>query len=141
MTGRIRRVGNVRLPDDQRSTWNVASPNSINPGDILSGAPSYGGQPIRELAPIIVTEEHMVAVEPPKASVRGRKPKVKAVLPPDANMSLTLSGKGTPARTAINLRIPAGLLRHYKADGPKYQSRIIAVLEMFVREGGTFTEE
>jgi uncharacterized protein (DUF4415 family) len=54
---------------------------------------------------------------------------------------VSISSGDAPARTAINLRMPTALLQHFKRGGPKYQSRVIAVLELFVREGGTFIEE
>ena len=139
---KIRRIGNTRPSDHTGNTWNVANPNSLIPGDVLSGAPAYGGQSLREAPGPVVLEEHMAVHEPaPRPKARGRKPKVKAILPPDADMNVSMPGGETPMRTAINLRIPTRLLNRYKSSGPKYQSRIIAVLEMFVREGGTFTEE
>jgi|WetSurMetagenome_2_1015567.scaffolds.fasta_scaffold00674_12 hypothetical protein len=142
MTGRIRRVGNVRLPDDQRSTWNVTRPNSIvNHIDDDQG--------MREAPGPVVTESHMSAMEPPKTPktcqkhakntpIRSKKPKIRAVLPHDADMSAVVHDREVPLRTVFNMRIPTKLLQHYRESGPNTSARIIAVLEMFVREGGEF---
>jgi uncharacterized protein (DUF4415 family) len=132
------------MPDDQRTIWNISQPNSLSPGDVLSGAPGYGGQPLREPPALIVTEEHMAVHEAPVASrkpAKEKRPKVRAVLPEDASRTVRMPVAEGKNRVAINLRIPAALLNAYKSGGPKYQSRIIAVLELFVQEGGTFIEE
>jgi uncharacterized protein (DUF4415 family) len=148
----IKRIGNVRLPDNESNAWNIATPNQILPGDALSGAPAFGGQSMREAPGPIVTESEMVAIEVKEARGRAKKskpsqppkkrkaPRMRAVLPPDAKRYVVLPSKEGSNRTAINLRMPAHLLQHYKAGGPKYQSRMIAVLELFVEEGGEFIE-
>ncbi|MFI5247653.1 MAG: hypothetical protein ACHQWV_03770 [Nitrospirales bacterium] len=148
---RVRRVGSNRMPDSQSNVWSVSSPNSISPGDILSGAPGYGGESLRESSPII-TEEHMVVKEPQEAPTRAKKPKmsqspakpkrprIRAVLPPDAKRIVELPAAEGINRVAINLRIPAKILNHYKSLGPRYQTKIIAVLGLFVEEGGKFIE-
>jgi uncharacterized protein (DUF4415 family) len=144
----VRRIGNTRLPDNPQNTWNVAAPNSISPGDILSGAPGYGGQTLREAPGPFIGEEAMVTrildEEPSKKakkpSVRGRKPKIRAVLPVDAKRVVELPSKESLARTAINLRVPVEVLKAYKTGGRGYQSRMIAVLELFLEEGGKFIE-
>jgi hypothetical protein len=142
MSGKIRRVGNVRLPDDQRPAWSVASPNSI---PHRAGVPPE--QDMCEARAPTITEEHMVAREPGirrkhsgNTPQRGRKPKIKAVLPQETNMAISLPGKDEPTKTVFNMRIPTRLLNHYRDSGPNTSARIIAVLEMFVREGGTFVE-
>jgi uncharacterized protein (DUF4415 family) len=148
----IKRVGNVRLPGNESNVWSVAAPNHILPGDVMSGAPAYGGQSMREAPGPIITESEMVAVEPKEARTRAKKPKpspspkkrkaprVRPVLPPDAKRFVVLPSKEEANRTAINLRIPTKLLHHYKTGGKGYQTRMIAVLELFVEEGGEFIE-
>lgn len=140
----IKRVGSSRLPDNTQNVWNVASPNTIIPGDVLSGAPGFGGHELREARGPVITEADMTAHEvfntPKTHRKHAKKPKVRAVLPPEASRIVELRGKDAPNRTAINLRIPTRLLQHFKDSGPKYQSRIVAVLELFVEEGGTFVE-
>lgn len=140
----VRRVGSVRLPDDQNNAW--AAPNHILPGDVLSGAPAFGGQSMREAPGPIVTEEHMAAVEPQeaptqaKAPRQARKPRVKAFLPPEASRVAVVPSTEPANRIAINLRLPAKLIEHYKLGGKGYQTRMIAVLELFIEEGGEFIE-
>jgi uncharacterized protein (DUF4415 family) len=140
----VRRIGSMRMPD-QPSVWNPA-PNAI-PGDILSGAPDYGGQSLREAPALIVTESQMAIHEAPEVPTqtkepkpKGKRAKVKAVLPPDASRVVAVPAKEQPNRMPINLRVPSAVLERYKEGGPGYQGRIIAVLELFLEEGGTFVE-
>jgi len=147
----IKRVGNTRMNDNPGNTWNAAATNEI-PGDVLSGAPGFGGQTLREAPGPIITEVHMVAEEHQKAPTRakaskeqpttqrGKKPRTRAVLPPDAKRFVVLQSKEATNRVAINLRMPKSLLNSYKSGGKGYQTRIIAVLELFLEEGGQFIE-
>lgn len=144
----VRRVGSNRLPDNRNNVWSVSAPNSI-PGDVLSGAPNYGGQSLRESPGPIITESEMAVHEVKEAPTRakagkpklGRKPRVRAVLPAKASRTVMVPAKDALSRTAINLRVPTKLLQRFKDGGAGYQGRIVAVLELFVQEGGTFTEE
>jgi uncharacterized protein (DUF4415 family) len=152
MTVKIRRVGNTRPSDHAGNTWNVTNPNSLIPGDVLSGAPGYMGESLREAHGPVITETHMVSRDTPKtpetrrkhagsAPVGGEKPRIRAALPKKAKRTVAIPQREDVERKLISIRIPEGVLRHFKDGGPGYQGRIIAVLELFVEEGGTFVEE
>ena len=151
----IRRVGNTRLPDHESNIWNISAPNTILPGDVLSGAPGFGGQSLREAPGPVITETAMVTrildeepkieaekplQEAKKPSIKGKRPTIKAVLPPDTDMTIACPSNEAKERTFINMRIPTRLLEHYRAGGRGYQTRIVAVLTMFVENGGEFIE-
>jgi hypothetical protein len=141
---KVRRVSSTRPPDHTSNTWNVASPNSLIPGDILSGAPGFGGQSLREASGPVIMEEHMAVHEAPAPSekpARTKKTRIRAVLPREASRIISASAMDAPDRTAFNIRLPTKLLNRYKSMGRGTSARIIAVLELFIAEGGTFTEE
>lgn len=135
----VKRVGNVRPPDHMSNIWN-ATPD-ILPGDVLSGAPGYGGQELREAPGPVITEEHMVVVESPKKPPRRpRKPSTRiteAVLERKRKPKI----KAAPTRKNINLRIPLDVLDKFMEPGPGYQSRIVSVLRNFLNAGGKFAEK
>jgi uncharacterized protein (DUF4415 family) len=142
----IRRIGNTRMPDAQNTAWDITSPNTIPTNALLKDQTDRNG-PITESIGPIVTEEHMSvrtqstpSQSNPKKTTRPKRPKIKAVLPPEANRTIIITPKETASRTAINLRMPNSLLMQYKSMGSRYQTRMIAVLELFLEEGGEFIE-
>lgn len=146
----IRRVGSARLPDNPSNVW-AKAPNRIHPGDIMADAPDFGGQSMREAQAPIITEDHMAFHEvsdtpethrkhTDDAPKKPSKPKVRAVLPPEAKRFVVLRSPAADPKTPINLRMPSDLLEKYKSGGPGYQTRMIAVLELFLAEGGQFIE-
>jgi len=48
---------------------------------------------------------------------------------------------GTPKKRAISLRLDAGVVEWFRAQGPRYQSLINAVLAAYVRAASEGTKE
>jgi uncharacterized protein (DUF4415 family) len=67
--------------------------------------------------------------------------RLRAVLPENAKRVAKLPQRQKSTRVNINLRMPMELLVQYKLGGPGYQTRMIAVLQMFLDEDGEFVEE
>lgn len=136
----VKRVGSVRPPDSTSNIWNAA-PNYI-PGDILSDAPGYGGQELREAPGPVITEEHMAVAPEPRRKRAASTPKprqkraTKAVAPRRAQKILP-----PPKRRNINLRVPVDILERFMEPGPGYQSRIVSVLQLFLDQGGRFVRD
>jgi uncharacterized protein (DUF4415 family) len=133
----VRRVGNVRPNDSTSNIWGVA-PNHI-PGDVLSGAPGYGGQSLREAPGPVITEEHMVIAPDPhekrvKAPPKERQKRITKAVMPQEKMEVA----APPEKRNINLRVPVAILERFKEPGPGYQSRMVSVLQLFLDQGGRF---
>lgn len=101
----IRRIGSTRLPDNKDNVWNAAPRHT--PGDVLAGAPGYGGQELREAPGPIITESHMVAMEPPVAKKRGRPAKKdKAAVSPSIAPVPPAQAKASPRKAKAEPKAP-----------------------------------
>jgi uncharacterized protein (DUF4415 family) len=128
----IKRIGSARMHDDPNNVWNPTLP-----GDVMHGAPGVYGQELREAPGPVITEAEMA---PPAEEGKPVRKRMAPSLPDEAVMEIKTAKKGEIPKIPINLRIPTDLLQKYKKGGPGYQTRMISVLELFFKSGGTFTE-